>query len=101
MRLIFGRLCQTHEDTAVEHMGCCGCGGFWQTNVKVLRKREEVEASHHKKGDAGTGASIWDERQLSLTFIVWDSAVSNYRKKKKCLSQHAPNTMNFDGRDLE
>lgn len=49
----------------------------------------------HWGRDLGWEAADW------VSVIVWDLAVSNYKKKEKCLSQHAPNTMNFDGRDLE
>lgn len=74
-----------HKDTAVEHMGCCGCGcgGFWQTNGEVMRKREEVETSHHKKEDAGTGARIWGERELTGSHSscgIWLSQIT-----KKCV----------------
>lgn len=92
-----------HENTAIEHMGChgCGCGGFWQTNGKVMRRREEVEAPRHKQGNAGTGAKIWDEKQLTESHIHRVGLGIFKLQKKMCLFRHAPNTMNFDGRDLE
>lgn len=101
MRLIFGRLCQTHEDTAVEHMGCCGCGGFWQTNVKVLRKREEVGGITPQKGRCRHWGKYlgWEAAESHIHSLGFGSL--KLQEKKKCLSQHAPNTMNFDGHDLE
>lgn len=75
-----------HEDAALEHMGCCGrgCGGFWQTNGKLMRKGEEVETSHHKKGDAGTGTRIWDERQLTESHIH-PVGCGGLKLQKKCV----------------
>lgn len=95
MRLIFGRFCQMHGDTAIEHRGFRGCGGFWQTNGE----REEVEASHIEREmqTLGQGFGV----RGSWLSLVHRVGFGCQITKKMCLSQHAPNTMNFDGRDLE
>lgn len=74
-----------------------GCGrqmGRW-------RGRGERWRHHTMNGEMqapGQRFGVRDNR-LSLTFSVRDLVVSN--NKSVCLSRCAPNTMTFDGRDLE
>lgn len=54
-----------------------------------------------QKGRCRYRARIWDEGQLAEFHIHHVQFGSLKLQKKMCLSQHAPNTMNFDRHDLE
>lgn len=91
-----------HRDATLESTGCrgCGCSGFWQADGKVMRKRREMEASNQQWGDAGTRARIWGGRQYTDSHVQ-RVGLGGLKQQKRCLSGHTPNTMAFDGRDLE